>query len=429
MKKTDIVYATPSQVKVVPHFDLMSHPRRCPWYLLPVEWLLALPEAIHIVRKIHKVNMEQFKSPYLILGNHNSFFDFKVLTKAIFPHPSTYVVAIDGFIGLEKLMRKVGCFDKRKFVNDIVLVRHIAYSLKKLGVNCTIYPEARYSLVGTTAILPESLGKMIKMLKMPVVTLITNGNHLRQPLWNQSHKRKLKTEATMTGLFSLEQIEKMSVDEINAKLKEAFFYDDFAYQKANKISITDPHRAEGLEHVLYRCPTCGAEFMMESDHDRLWCNHCHKEYIMSEYGELLAVDGANTFTHIPDWYEWEREMVRQEIIKGKYYIDIPVVIDSLPSANGFYRFGEGMLTHGEDGFVLSGNFRGEPFVFRRRVADNYSVHIEYNYANKGNFVSISDNDDTYYLFPQVTPDIVTKIHFAVEELHKIYQVQEKTDEK
>ncbi len=43
---------------------------------------------------------------------------------------------------------------------------------------------------------------------------------------------------------------------------------------------------------------------------------------MSEYGELKAVQKADDeheltteFSHIPDWYEWEREQVRQEIKK------------------------------------------------------------------------------------------------------------------
>ncbi len=54
----------------------------------------------------------------------------------------------------------------------------------------------------------------------------------------------------------------------------------------------------------------------------LGCGACHKQWEMSEYGELKAVQKADDeheltteFSHIPDWYEWEREQVRQEIKK------------------------------------------------------------------------------------------------------------------
>ena len=44
----------------------------------------------------------------------------------------TYVVAIDGFIHREGLMRKVGCICTRKFVSDVQLVKQAVYSINKL---------------------------------------------------------------------------------------------------------------------------------------------------------------------------------------------------------------------------------------------------------------------------------------------------------
>ena len=69
-----------------------------------------------------------------------------------------------------------GCLCKRKFTNDIVLIRHLQRVINN-GDIAVIYPEARYSLCGTTAILPESLGKMCKLLKVPVVSF----DHKRPP--------------------------------------------------------------------------------------------------------------------------------------------------------------------------------------------------------------------------------------------------------
>ena len=71
-----------------------------------------------------------------------------------------------------------------------------------------IYPEARYSHVGTNAILPDSLGKLLKHLKTPVVSLVSHGNHLAQPVWNLK-TRKVNTTADMTYLFSKEDLESL----------------------------------------------------------------------------------------------------------------------------------------------------------------------------------------------------------------------------
>ena len=57
---------------------------------------------------IRREGTEGLKPPYVMLCNHNAFLDFKVATMAIWPNRANYVVAIDGFIGREELLRQVG---------------------------------------------------------------------------------------------------------------------------------------------------------------------------------------------------------------------------------------------------------------------------------------------------------------------------------
>ena len=57
---------------------------------------------------------------------------------------------------------------------------------------------------------------------------------------------------------------------------------------------------------------------------------------MSELSELSADDGKTEFSHIPDWYEWERENVRREVEAGTYSSGpLPVKVNSLPNAKKF----------------------------------------------------------------------------------------------
>ena len=145
--------------KALKLFDMKQPPMRTAWYLRPLTILLSVPGVLRHRTKIKKTRVGGLKPPYLLLCNHNAFFDFKVAMTAIFPHPANPIVAIDGFIGREQLLRRVGCICKRKFTSDLILIRQIKRVLEN-GDICMIYPEARYSLCGTTAVLPASLGRL-----------------------------------------------------------------------------------------------------------------------------------------------------------------------------------------------------------------------------------------------------------------------------
>ena len=329
------------------------------------------------------------------------------------------MVAIDGFIGREQLLRDVGCICKRKFTNDLSLIRQLRQVIQN-GDVAMIYPEARYSLCGTTAVLPASLGKLCKLLGVPVVTLICRGHHVNSPFWNL-HERGVKpTEAEMRLLFTREELASASAGEVNERLVEAFQYDDFAWQKARGIRTPYPKRAEGLHKVLYQCPACGTEYRMRSSGATLRCESCGKSWTMSELGELSADRGETEFSHIPDWYEWERGNVRREVEAGTYSTGpLPVHVDSLPNARRFIPLGEGTLVHDMNGFTVRGvDADGDPFEMIKPVPSLYSCHIEYEYLGKhGDCVDLNTLEDTWYVYPHDCDFSVTKMALATEELY------------
>lgn len=401
-------------------FDMKAPPVRTKWYLRPLTYLFSLPDVIRHGLKIDKIGTDGLKPPYLMLCNHNAFMDFKAATKAVFPARANYVVAIDGFIGREKLLRNVGGICKRKFTSDVTLIRQLAQVIKN-GDIAMVYPEARYSLCGTTAVLPSSLGRLCKMLKVPVVTFICHGHHVNSPFWNL-HSRGVKpTEAELTLLYTAEELTAASVDEINQKLVEAFQYDDFAWQKERGIRTPYKGRAEGLHKVLYQCAACGKEFRMTTEGTKLKCTSCGKSWTMSELGELSGDDGVTEFSHIPDWYEWERANVRREVEAGTYSTgEMPVTVDSLPNAKRFIRLGEGVMVHDMNGFTVRGtDVDGDPFEMIKSVASLYSCHIEYEYLGKhGDCVDLNTLEDTWYIYPHDCDFAVTKMALATEELYQ-----------
>ncbi|MBR0416922.1 MAG: hypothetical protein IJI56_03835 [Firmicutes bacterium] len=404
-------------------FDMRKPPINCRAFLKPIIWAGCFPGLLAHGTKIHKEGVEGLKPPYLLLGNHNAFFDMKVSAMATFPYFANYIVAIDGFIGREGLLRNIGCICKRKFTNDILLVKHLKTVVKNKGI-IGLYPEARYSLCGTTAVLPESLGQLCKYLNVPVVMIKCHGHHINHPFWNTRRERKVKpTEAEMKLLFTVKDLEGMSAEEINTVLLKEFQYDDFCWQLENKVKVDDPDRAHGLEKVLYQCPACGREYRMEGRGTRLKCTSCGKEWEMTEYGQLEALEGDTIFSHIPDWYEWERANVRKEVEAGTYSTgELQVTVESLPNAKKFIKLGSGTMVHDMNGFrVRITGEDGKVYEMVKDVPSMYSCHIEYEYLFKhGDCVDLNTLEDTWYTYPQGSDFSVTKMALATEELYQDY---------
>lgn len=401
-------------------FDFTKKVKKQTWYIKMLAWVLSFSSFWFRKQRIEKMHMEGLKPPYVLLVNHNAFLDFKVTTKALFPHGGNNVVAIDGFIHREGLLRAAGCIAKRKFTNDMVLIRQLLHVKNVLKEVIVLYPEARYSLVGTNEQIPDSLGKLMKLLKIPVVTLITKGHHIDSPVWNLK-PRNNRIEAEMRQIVTQEEVDSFTAEEINSRINQYFVYDDYKWQKENNVKITYPKRAEGLHKVLYKCPSCKTEHRMVSAYNKLSCEACEKTYELNVYNELKALNGETEFSHIPDWYNWEREEVKKEILRGEYRVEDLVDVDSLPNAKGFIHVGEGKLVHDANGFVLEFVQDGTPITLTKDVSSMYSCHIEYDYNNKGDCIDLSTLEDTYYLYFKNLENIVTKIHFATEELYKLEQ--------
>ena len=87
----------------------------------------------------------------------------------------------------------------------------------------------------------------------------------------------------------------------------------------------------------------------------LTCGHCGKTWTLTPLGELEALEGETEFSHIPDWYQWERDQVRREIEEGSYSLDVDVDIAILVDFKAIYKVGSGHLSHDRSGFRLTGD--------------------------------------------------------------------------
>ena len=361
------------------------------------------------------------KEPCLILMNHSSFIDMEIASRIFFPKRYGIVTTSDSFVGpiMRWLMPLIGCIPTQKFVSDVGLIRDMQYMLKEKKTSVLMYPEASYSFDGTATPLPRKMGILLKKLGVPVVAVITHGAFARQPLYNCLRKRNVRVSADVKCLFTAEDLKTLSVAELDAKLDEAFSFDNFRWQQENKVVINEPDRAEGLQRVLYKCPHCMEEGTTEGKGTKLVCNNCGAEYQLTELGYLAAEDPI--FTHIPDWYRWQREQVRKELEDGTYRLDVDVEIAMMVNYNAIYTVGQGHLTHTAEGFHLTGC--DGKLDYPQGPLACYSLYADYYWYEIADMICVGNQDALYYCFPKGTKDVVAKTRLAAEELYKLKKVR------
>ena len=356
-------------------------------------------------------------NPCLILMNHSSFTDMKLAMGIFYPRKMGIITSVDAMTGLLGLpMRLLGCTPTHKYVADMSLIKDIRYMLEKNKTSVLMYPEAGYSFDGCATTIPSRMGVLMKRLGVPVVTVITQGAFHRDPVYNMLQIRDVKVSAHVKCIATAEEVKTKSVEELDALLAESFSFDNFAWQRDNKISIDVPFRADGLHRILYKCPHCGAENKMEGKGIHLTCHSCNRQWTMDQYGQMVAEDGNTEYPHIPDWYKWQRECVRREIEEGRYLIDTDVDIVMQVNLRGVCKIGSGHLVHSEDGFHLTGA-EGK-LDYRQSATFSHTLYSDYYWYEMGDVIGIGDNEFSYFCFPKSDVS-VTKARLATEELYKM----------
>ena len=364
--------------------------------------------------------MEGLKPPYMMLSNHMSFIDFELAAMGTGMHRVNNVVNIDGYYQRPWLMEWIGAICTRKYTMDLHLVKSIRKVLER-GDVLSMYPEARYSPAGTTSYIPESVGMLVKKNKVPVVAVLHRGNYLHCPFWDFRRKRNVPLHTTLTKILTPEEIEVMSVDEINARIKDALTYNEYDYQKENGILIKETYRAEGLHKILYQCPHCKKEFKMVSKGTEIFCTECGKRWTLNEDGSISANEGITEFFSVPKWFEWERDQVALQIENGDYSFSDEVDVFSMPRCWRFEKLGKARLTHDpENGFILEGHYNGEDYRIQRQPLQINSLHVEYDWyrVRREDCIDISTENDSFYCYFYNHNNIVTKLGFATEIIYQ-----------
>ncbi len=353
------------------------------------------------VKLLYNSEFSQIKPPFVVVANHASFADVGAMAMMLHPNCASFVISETQLIKWPKLINRFGVLPKKQFTVDTGLIRDIKYVLSK-NRPVVIYPEAKLSADGRPSIIKPAVAKLIKMLKVPLVTVCFNGNYLHKPRWAKT-KRFLPMTADVRLAVTAEEAKTITAEEIHNRIVTNLACDDYAYQLANNIHIDVPDLAEGLEHLLYKCPCCNEEFAMTSNGNTLTCTKCGAQVVQNSLGQL---EGGK-FAKVTDWVDWQRQCCREEVSAEDYCTKKWFVAQQLIGKK-YVELGPTELTHDHNGISFTIGDKTE--FFKKGLLYTLSFNNDYLY--------FATESAIYRLERQDQVGSTFKLNLLVEEQNK-----------
>ena len=312
--------------------------------------------------RIHTVNKcgKQPEKPAVVLCNHGSFIDFIYAQTLLIKSRPHFVVARLYFYHkqLGWLLRKLGCFPKSMFALDTESTKNCLRVLKN-GEILAMMPEARLSTVGQFEDIQESTYSFLKKVQVPVYTIKLQGDYFSNPKWGKGPRRGSVVEAELDILFTAEQLAALSVEQIKAGVEQRLYYDEFRWLETKpNIRYRNKNLAEGLENVLTLCPVCGEKHTVVTKGMDILCKNCGK---LTSLDERYGFAEGFRFQNFAQWYQWQKEALRQEILKDEAFALRAKVELRLPgNGKGLTRSaGSGVCVLDRSGLRYTGTKDGE----------------------------------------------------------------------
>jgi 1-acyl-sn-glycerol-3-phosphate acyltransferase len=186
------------------------------------------------------------------------------------------------------------------------VIRDIA-SVIRQGENVGIFPSGSRSWAGIGLAFDISIVKLIRLLQVPVLVAVLKGMTLFNPRWS-TKLRKTKVEAEYKLLFTKDQINRYTDNELFEQLKKSMFHNEVEYQRVHMNKIRSKSQAEYVNHALYVCPECHAIDSFRAKGNDFKCIECNYDIHINEYGFYERISKGNLhFNNIVDWYKWEEQ--------------------------------------------------------------------------------------------------------------------------
>ncbi len=341
------------------------------------------------------------KGPVLVLCNHQSNLDFLIMALTVYPLRLNMMVTTYFYHSrvLRFLLTILGTIPKKQFVPDPGAIKSVLKVIGR-GGNIGIFPEGQVCYSGMNCDIDASIGKLIKKLGVTTINVAIRGNHLTCPKWAKgqaAYRGGVRCSASI--LFTKEQIQALSADEITAQTVQALAYNEYEWQRGERIDYKPRLRkTDGLDMVLHHCPSCGADFAMRADKDILYCEHCGYRVRLTNYGFFEPCGEQPLFYDNPAaWYTAQRDTIIEKLQTGRLLpIASPCALyKTMEGKHGYTRCGAGTMTLDDTGLSFEGTSDGAPLRFKTPY--EHQTHMPHSAVYCA--IDVHGNEQNYALAP------------------------------
>lgn len=256
--------------------------------------------------------VKDIEAPYLVLANHNCDLD-PVFLGLAFPQQMYFIASEHvyraGFAS--RLLRFV--FEpiaKRKGTSDALTVMKAIRTLRS-GKNVCLFPEGQKSFNGLTGDIHVATGKLVKASKATLVTYKFEGGYFTTPRWGKGI-RKGKITGKLVNIYTKEQLDSLSAEEITEIIKKDLYEDAYARQNEKPVKCKSKNIAEHLESALCVCPSCNKIDTLSSKKDTLFCKECGLVAKLDNYYQFID---KKPFATITEWDLFQQAFIKSLVQK------------------------------------------------------------------------------------------------------------------
>ncbi len=239
--------------------------------------------------RLHGEGLENVprEGPLLFVANHSHLLD-PFFIGAVLKRPVFQMASNEFFRKplMRRFMWAMGAFPRKKGFVDFKSIKY-AIQVVKRGHPLFIYPEGGRNWDGETLPVLKSTAKLVKLLKVPLVTVVSRGNYLVYPRWADK-KRKSDIEIVFSKPVTFD---KSTPDDVIIDHIQRGIDNNDNYTEREHISGKKP--AGGLTRLLWRCPSCRLlEGLEEINGDTIACRGCGKTWEVNLHCHMREPGGT-----------------------------------------------------------------------------------------------------------------------------------------
>ena len=336
-------------------------------------------------------DVTKIDSPYLLLSNHPSFYDFKYINK-IDPQRHKVFILNRHYFGLKFIGSwgyKCGFIPKKIFSSDYDTIK-LSFKMRDKGFPIVMFPEGRMSSDGTINSINPRVADLALKLKMPVVLVKIRNAYLVKPKW-RSKVFNNTVNVDVRKIITADELNYYSANSLFEEIKNELSFNDFT----QNVMFKNNQRAKNLDGVLYMCPQCKAMFSTKSNNNNLKCCNCGKIYFVNKNYSFDDEKINNIHTYYSAIKDYEKQCLTD------INLSVNVNVKIFNTNNNHYYNENGIFTLTDRGVSY---FKDGKQVFFYSIDSlegiAYSVNEEFE---------LYHNNRLYYFYPEGDKRICTRL--------------------